>query len=77
MIVSELEVSDTVLASDHITNYLYADGKLVYDGVSGHLPDEKDDMVKHISNSLDFLKSYDGEIWDSNYMLQKGHIVGL
>jgi radical SAM superfamily enzyme YgiQ (UPF0313 family) len=77
IIVSKLEVTNTVLASDHITNYLYADGKLIYDGVAGHLPEEKDGMTRHIQNALDFLESYDGEIWDSNYMLQKGYLLGL
>ncbi|UCH90015.1 MAG: radical SAM protein [Thermoplasmata archaeon] len=77
VIVSGLEVTDTELASDHITNYLYVDGRLVYDGVAGHLPEAKNDLVKHISKTLEFLKNTDGEIWDSNYMLERGYIVGL
>jgi radical SAM superfamily enzyme YgiQ (UPF0313 family) len=77
IIVSELELTDTVLASDHVTNYLYIDGRMVYHGVYGHMPDEKDEMVALIKNTLEFLRDYDGEIWDSNYMLQKGYLMGL
>jgi radical SAM superfamily enzyme YgiQ (UPF0313 family) len=77
IIVSNLELEDTLLASDHVTNYLYVEGKVVYDGVTGHLPEDKSAMVDKIQNALNFLKSYEGEIWDSNYMMEKGYLIGL
>lgn len=77
IIVSNLMVNNCVLASDHITNYLYAGGKLIYDGVAGDLPEDKENMVKLLQTTLEFLKTTDKEIWDSNYMLQRGYLVGL
>jgi hypothetical protein len=72
-----LDVKGCFLASDHITNYLWAGNTVIYRGVAGTLPDDKERMLATVKTSIDFIKSSDEEVKDSNLLYREGLISSL
>lgn len=77
LFIENLEVTDCELASDHFTNYLWVSNAVVYRGVYGVLPKDKQDMLDTINQSLEFLKITDGEILDATILYDRGLIHSL
>jgi radical SAM superfamily enzyme YgiQ (UPF0313 family) len=77
LFLETLKVNDCFLASDHLTNYLWAANNLVYRGVAGKLPDEKDCMIETVKSSIDFIRGSCEEIKDSNALYREGLISSL
>ncbi len=76
-IVKGLYLSGTVVASDHVTNNVWMDGRLVYRGVNGVLPRDRQKMIAEIEMAIDMMKNCGGELLDSNDLLARGYITGL
>ena len=77
MILSGLDMEGTEVVSDHVTNNLWFDRRLIYRGVRGTLPEDRETMIAAINKTMDLLERSDGEIWDTNHMLERGYLVGL
>jgi len=77
LFIHNLEVEDCFLASDHLTNYLWAGDELIYRGVSGNLPEEKERMIKTINKAIDLIKSTKLKVKDSNQLYREGIISSL
>jgi radical SAM superfamily enzyme YgiQ (UPF0313 family) len=77
MLLENLDVSDCTLASDHFTNYIWADNKLIYSGVYGILPQDKKDMLNTINDTLHFLSSVECEAVDATILYERGAISSL
>ncbi len=77
LFLETLNVSNCFLASDHLTNYLWAGNTVVYRGVAGMLPDGKDRMRETVNASIDFIRSSGEEIKDSNALYREGLISSL
>lgn len=77
LFLETLEVTECFVASDHMTNYLWAGNTVIYRGVAGTLPDDKERMLATVSASIDFIKSSDEEIKDSNLLYREGLISSL
>jgi radical SAM superfamily enzyme YgiQ (UPF0313 family) len=77
LFLETLDVKGCFLASDHMTNYLWAGNTIVYRGVAGTLPDDKEVMIETVKASIDFIKSSDEEIKDSNLLYRDGLISSL
>lgn len=77
LFLETLNVSDCFLASDHLTNYLWAGNTVVYRGVAGTLPDDKDRMIQTVDDSIGFIRSSGEEIKDSNSLYREGLISYL
>ena len=77
LFLKTLDVKGCFLASDHMTNYLWAGNTIVYRGVAGTLPDDKEVMIETVKASIDFIKSSDEEIKDSNLLYRDGLISSL
>jgi radical SAM superfamily enzyme YgiQ (UPF0313 family) len=77
LFLEKLDVKNCFLASDHMTNYLWAGNTLVYRGVSGILPADKDRMLETVKRSIDIIHSSDEEIKDSNLLYREGLISSL
>jgi len=77
LFIENLDVRDCELASDHFTNYLWLNNEVVYRGVYGFLPKDKQDMLDIINQTLDFLKVTDGEILDATILYDRGLINSL
>jgi hypothetical protein len=77
LFIGSLDVEDCELHSDHLTNYLWVDGVIIYYGVKGVLPLDKDGMIEVVRQAIDFIEGGDHEVKDSNDLYSEGKIVGL
>jgi radical SAM superfamily enzyme YgiQ (UPF0313 family) len=72
-----LEVSNCTLASDHLTNYLWSGDRVLYRGVAGTLPENKEFMLRILDAALERLESPEGEIRDAQQLYREGVIENL
>lgn len=77
LFLETLDVKNCFLASDHLTNYLWAGNSVIYRGVAGTLPENREDMLAALEASIDFIRSSDEEIKDANLLYRKGLISSL
>lgn len=77
MLIENLEVNDCEFASDHFTNNIWVDNKVVYSGVYGLLPQEKQSMLNILNETLDFLSVAEGEVLDATILYDRGFIHSL
>jgi len=77
MLIENLEVKQCELASDHFTNNIWVDDKVVYRGVYGMLPQDKQGMLNILNHALDFLSVTEGEILDATILYERGMIHSL
>jgi len=75
--IENLDVKKCELASDHLTNNIWVDNTVVYRGVYGILPQDKQDMLDIINQTLDFLSTAEGEILDATILYERGMIHSL
>jgi len=75
--LENLEVDQCELASDHFTNYIWVGKNVVYHGIYGMLPEEKQDMLDILNHTLDFLSTVDCEILDATILYDRGLITNL
>ena len=75
--LENLGVNQCELASDHFTNYIWVNNSVFYRGVYGMLPQEKQDMLDILNNTLDFLSVTEGEILDATILYDRGMIHSL
>ena len=77
LFIENLDLESCYLASDHLTNYLWAENTVIYRGVAGRLPDDKKGMLETLLQSIKFIESTEMEIKDSNQLYQEGIITAL
>lgn len=77
LFLENLSLEGAFLASDHLTNYLWAGGAIVYRGISGELPGDKAEMLATISRAIAFVEATDLEVKDSNRLYAEGHLTAL
>lgn len=77
LFIKNLNVSDCFLASDHMTNYLWADYEVIFHGVAGELPEEKPRMLKTVRKAIEFIQESPLEIKDSHQLFREGLISSL
>lgn len=75
--LEHLKVKKCELASDHFTNYIWLDNKVVYYGIYGLLPKQKQEMLEVLNQTLDFLSNVKGNIMDATIMYENGLISSL
>jgi histone acetyltransferase (RNA polymerase elongator complex component) len=75
-LIEQFTVSDCELASDHVTNYLWAPGGIIYHGVDGVLPGDKEWMLGILDAAIEKVKTGD-DVLDANMMVQRGYIQRL
>lgn len=77
ILIENLKVSQCEFASDHFTNNIWVDDKVVYRGVYGKLPQEKQDMLDILNQTIDFLSVTASEILDATILYERGFINSL
>jgi radical SAM superfamily enzyme YgiQ (UPF0313 family) len=77
LFIQSLDLKDCYLASDHVTNYLWAGRDVVYRGVSGLLPEDKPGMLERVHQALVVIQSTPVPIKDSNQLYREGHLSYL
>ena len=75
--LQKLDLKSCYLASDHVTNYLWAGGRIIYHGVSGRLPEDLPAMREKVERALATARSSPFPIKDSNQLYREGILSGL
>lgn len=75
-LIEKLQVNNCELASDHLTNYLWDQDGVIYQGVDGLLPDDKENMLSKLDEAIGRVaKRHD--VMDANMLVQQGVIRNL
>jgi radical SAM superfamily enzyme YgiQ (UPF0313 family) len=77
MFLENLDVKNCEFASDHFTNYLWVDNNIVYRGIYGLLPRDKQEMLDTLNQTFEFLSVTKGEILDATILYERGMIHSL
>jgi len=77
LFIESLELEGCFLASDHLTNYLWAGNAIIYRGVAGNLPDDRKGMLETLRQTIEFIEATELEIKDSNQLYAEGFITAL
>jgi radical SAM superfamily enzyme YgiQ (UPF0313 family) len=77
LFIQTLDLEDCFLASDHLTNFLWAGSSIVYQGVSGLLPDDKQVMIDTIQEAIERVRSSPLQVMDSNHLYRQGILSSL
>lgn len=77
LFIKSLNLENCFLASDHLTNYLWAGGAVFYRGVAGELGGDKEVMLRTLGQAIAFVEQTDLEIKDSNQLYQEGFLSNL
>lgn len=75
-LLKKLAVADCELASDHLTNYLWGTEGIIFQGVDGNLPGDKQEMLKTLDDVIKKIADRD-DILDANALVQQGVIQRL
>lgn len=75
-LIKKLNVTNCELASDHLTNHLWAPEGMIYHGVDGELPRDKEGMLKTLEEVIQKVSERD-DIVDANTLVQQGVIQRL
>ena len=77
MLIENIKVK-TYFTCDHVSNYIFTKSGVIFYGVSGYLPEQKDDMIRQIDDTLETIQVLEesGEkILASNDMYKLGLIT--
>jgi radical SAM superfamily enzyme YgiQ (UPF0313 family) len=68
---------NAMLFSDHVSNYLWSDAGVIFSGVGGRLPDDKQKMLEELEDALRIAEhlNQSGKLYDSNDMFARGFIM--
>lgn len=77
LFIKNLDLENCFLASDHLTNYLWAGNTVIYRGVAGDLPADKEQMLETVRQAIEFIESTELEVKDSNQLYEEGFISAL
>ena len=77
LFLQTLDLGNCSLASDHLTNYLWAGSSLIYQGVSGWLPDDKQAMIETVRLAIECVQSSSLTVKDSNHLYREGILSAL
>jgi radical SAM superfamily enzyme YgiQ (UPF0313 family) len=77
LFIQTLDLENCSLASDHLTNYLWAGSSLIYRGVSGWLPDDKQAMIDAVQLAIECVQASSLLVKDSNHLYREGIISAL
>ncbi len=76
-LVERLESSACLLASDHVTNYLFLDGDVVFDGVNGRLREDKEGILDRLRSTIHRLELCQERLQGPNDLYAMGYHRGL
>ena len=77
LFLNKLDLKDCFLASDHLTNYLWAGQNIIYHGVSGSLPEDKLEMLESVRRAITAIQASPLPVKDSNQLYREGILSGL
>ncbi len=75
-LIERLTVDDCELLSDHMTNYLWSGGRVIYNGVNGTLQNDRKRMLEVLGEALERVERT-SEVLDANTLYERGQIRHL
>ena len=75
--LENLTVHNCELASDHFTNYLWHNHFIIYHGIHGMLPKDKNEMLTTLNKTLSYIQNTSGDILDATILYEQGLIPSL
>lgn len=75
--LENLHIKKCELASDHFTNNIWIENEIVYRGIYGILPKDKQKMLDILNNTLEIIKNSKGEVLDATILYERGLINSL
>ena len=75
-LIKKLNVTGCELASDHLTNYLWAPEGIIFQGVDGKLPQDKEIMLDTLEKVIKKVSKKEN-VLDANTLVQHGFIERL
>lgn len=73
----KLDLKGCYLASDHLTNYLWAGQNIIYRGIAGSLPEDKHEMLENVRRAIAAIQASPFPVKDSNQLYREGVLSGL
>ena len=67
--INKFEIFSGILASDHLTNYLWSQEGIIYQGVGGKFPRDKEQILKILDDTIKKISDRD-DIVDANTLVQ-------
>jgi radical SAM superfamily enzyme YgiQ (UPF0313 family) len=77
MLLEKLDLKSCYLASDHVTNYLWAGPNIIYRGVAGNLREDKPKMLEMVRRAITAIQTAPLAVKDSNQLYKEGFLYGL
>jgi radical SAM superfamily enzyme YgiQ (UPF0313 family) len=77
LFLASLNLENCYLASDHVTNYLWAGQNIVFRGVAGNLPADKPAMLDTVRQAITVIRTSAEPVKDSNQLYKEGILSGL
>lgn len=77
LFLKKLDLKDGYLASDHLTNYLWAGQNIIYHGVAGRLPEDRAVMIETVKRAIAAIQTSPMPVKDSNQLYREGVLYGL
>ncbi len=77
LFIESLKLKNCYLASDHLTNYLWAGQNIIYSGVAGDLPGGKPAMLEEVRRAITAIQTSPLPVKDSNQLYREGVLSGL
>lgn len=77
LFLESLNLDNCYLASDHLTNYLWAGQNIIYRGIAGNLPQDKSPMLETLRVAITALQNSPLPVKDSNQLYREGVLYGL
>jgi radical SAM superfamily enzyme YgiQ (UPF0313 family) len=75
--VENLDLQQCELASDHFTNYIWIGEQVVYHGIYGILPKDKQTMLDVLNITQELLTITNDEVVDATILYDRGFITSL
>jgi radical SAM superfamily enzyme YgiQ (UPF0313 family) len=73
LLVDGTDVSGCLLASDHVTNSLVLDGAVVFSGVNGRLPEDREGILEFLRSAIRSLEPHGEKLQGPNDLYAMGY----
>lgn len=67
---------DTQIVSDHVSNYLWGERGIIFEGIEGNLREDKDEMLETVKKTLKVIEESE-KVIDANTLLLRGWLRNL
>ena len=77
LLIKNLDLNKCEFASDHFTNNIWMNNAVIYSGVYGNLPQDKQAMLDILDHTINFLLTTENKVMDASILYERGIISTL